>query len=77
MTAEGIVYMVLHCGKDYYYLPTKETWVMDMKQISLGDIYFSNRLVQMQLGKPEKPDMKNFPGLSPNPYEKSIKISIK
>ena len=75
MTASGFLYRVLMFGKDYYYLPTQETWTLDMKQISLGDIYFSNPLVQSQLGKPKAPDMAEWPDL-PEPEKKEIKISI-
>jgi len=46
-----------------------------MKQISLGDIYFSNPLVQMQLGKPKAPDMSEWSNF-PDPEKKEIKISI-
>lgn len=75
MTAEGKLYTALHLGKDYYYLPTKEKWTLNMKEISLGDIYFDNILIQMQLGKPNYPNMEEFPEL-PEPKSKTIKISL-
>ena len=74
MTGEGVVYTVMMFGKDYYYLPTRESWTLDMRRISLGDIYFSG-LAKAYLGSPSPPDMKEFPEL-PEPDKTTIKISI-
>ena len=75
MTAQGFIYTVLMYGKDYFYRPTEGIWTADMKKISLGDIYFTNKLVQLRMGNPDHPDMSEWPKL-PTPDKRTIKISI-
>jgi len=60
MKANGHIFTVEHLGTTYYYLPSHEKWVKDIKLISLGDIYFDNILVQAKLGRPGPPKKENY-----------------
>lgn len=75
MTASGYVYTVNHLGKTYYYKPSEDKWVQDIKKISIGDIYFDSLLVRATLGYPDKPSKNDLP--FENPFEKKkFKIEI-
>lgn len=60
MKASGHIFIVEHLGSTYYYLPSQNTWVKDMKRISLGDIYFGNILVKAKLGSPVAPKEEDY-----------------
>ena len=68
MNASGYIFRTKHRDVSYYYKPTTEKWVIDIKLVSIGDIYFQTLAAKLFIGSNKEPNKEDFPILD-QPFE--------
>ena len=71
MKAKGYIITTKFKKVDYFFKPTENKWVKDIKQIAIGDIYFTDLVVKLYMGdSPKSPSAEDFPLLDYNLWER-------